>query len=421
MADQKDRFQAWSRKKRIAVKLLLIISGILTGLLITEIALRVVGYSYPEFYTTDAARGYALRPGVEGWYRKEGKTYVRINSAGLRDIEHAKQKPANTLRIALLGDSYAEALQVPLENAFWYVMAQRLEECQAFAGKKIEVINFGVSGYGTAQELLTLRQQVWDYSPDIVLLTVTTNNDITDNSRVLKKTDQVPYFIYRDGQLVPDNSFQQTKTFRLRQSILGRLGAWLMEHLRVIQAVNHALYAFKHYELKQAQNISLNIVEATASAAATEGEKKTVTGEEIGIDNMVYLPPNNPVWNDAWRVTEGLIVLMREEVKSRGAQFLVVTLSNWIQVFPEVKNREAFMQRVGTSDVFYPDRRIRALCEREAIPVITLATALQTYAEQHQVFLHGFGEKLGGGHWNQLGHRVAGETLAREMCDVLRN
>lgn len=70
----------------------------------------------------DEARGYALRPGMEGWFRKEGESYVRINSDGLRDRQHTKAKPENTLRIAVLGDSYAEALQVPMEQAFWAVM-----------------------------------------------------------------------------------------------------------------------------------------------------------------------------------------------------------------------------------------------------------------------------------------------------------
>jgi len=71
---------------------------------------------------------------------------------------------------------------VPVENTFWAVMEDRLKGCNAFAGKQIEVLNFGVSGYGTAQELLSLRQDVWDYQPDMVLLAVTTGNDISDNS-----------------------------------------------------------------------------------------------------------------------------------------------------------------------------------------------------------------------------------------------
>src|SRR5207253_9473107 len=106
------------KKPRLKLrKLLLILFGIGVGLIAAEIGLRVVGYSYPEFYVADDHRGYSLRPGMEGWYRKEGESYVRINSDGLRDREHAKAKPPNTMRIAVLGDSFVEALQVPHEQS----------------------------------------------------------------------------------------------------------------------------------------------------------------------------------------------------------------------------------------------------------------------------------------------------------------
>src|SRR3954466_3584600 len=144
-------------------KLLTIAIGVLVALAITELGLRIGGFSYPIFYTTDPDRGIALKPGQHGWYRKEGESYVNINSAGLRDIEHTLAKPADTFRIAVVGDSYAEALQVPMENAFWHVMQDRLRGCGAFGGMKIEVLNFGVSGYGTAQELITLQKHVWQY------------------------------------------------------------------------------------------------------------------------------------------------------------------------------------------------------------------------------------------------------------------
>src|SRR4029078_8121917 len=131
-----------------------------------------------------------------------------INSAGLRDREHPYAKPPNTFRIAVVGDSYPEAFPVEMQDAFWVLMEKQLQECGAFPGKTIEVINFGVSGYGTAQELITLREQVWKYSPDLVMLTVTTNNDISDNVRVLKKTNRVPYFVFQDGKLTLDDSFK---------------------------------------------------------------------------------------------------------------------------------------------------------------------------------------------------------------------
>jgi lysophospholipase L1-like esterase len=401
---------------------LLALSGLVVALLIAEIALRIIGYSAPYLYMTDQERGIALRPNVEGWYRREGKQYVRINSDGLRDREHSKEKPANRLRIAVIGDSYAEALQVPVESAFWAVMERRLQECQALGGREVEVINFGVSGYGTAQELITLRRHVWDYKPDIVVLAVTTNNDITDNSRALKKSD-IPYFVYGDGGLTLDDSFQNSRTFRLRNSAFDRALNWIRNRSRVIQAVVEAARAIRIHMTRETAQSSPPV----PGQAQTEGTPERPSNrrdpplEEPGIDNLIYREPHDAVWEDAWRVTEGLIKLMRDEVRAGGAKFLVVTLSNGIQVYPNRAARQDFLRRVGASDLFYPDLRLKDFCEREGIPVLTLAPRLQAYADQNNDFLHGFDESIGNGHWNPLGHRVAGEMIAQKLCEGITN
>ncbi|HEX7176474.1 MAG TPA: SGNH/GDSL hydrolase family protein [Pyrinomonadaceae bacterium] len=425
-----------SRASRRA-KLLLALAGVVFGLLLAEVALRATGYSFPEFYTTDERRGYALRPGAAGWYRKEGASYVRINSDGLRDREHAREKPTDTFRIAVVGDSYAEALQVELAASFWAVMERRLQACAAqFAGgRRVEVINFGVSGYGTAQELITLRERVWDYSPDLVLLAFTTNNDITDNSRALKKTDQTPYFVLRDGRLSLDDSFRETRAFRLNRSPLGRLGASLVSGSRVVQLTQQAHAALRAYmkrpraaaasppaqQTARARRQTVLLTHRSAGSSPPQTQPTTTKdgatpGEELGIDNLVYRAPPDQTWGEAWRVTEELLKTMRDEVRGRGAEFLVVTLSNGIQVYPDPAARAAFMQRVGATDLFYPDARVRALGEREGFPVLNLAPALQEYADRERVFLHGFGRELGNGHWNELGHRVAGEMIAENLC-----
>ena len=72
-------------KLKRSTKLLVVCASILFALFVGEIALRVIGYTYPVFYTTDEARGYALRPCMQGWYRKENEVYIKINCAGLRD------------------------------------------------------------------------------------------------------------------------------------------------------------------------------------------------------------------------------------------------------------------------------------------------------------------------------------------------
>jgi lysophospholipase L1-like esterase len=397
--------------KQFRAKLALILFGLLMGLTIAELGLRVAGYSYPGFYMPDATRGHALIPNMEGWYRKEGAAYVRINSAGQRDRERTKTKPPDTIRIAVIGDSYAEAFQVPVEEAFWSIMEDRLRGNGFVPGKQIEVLNFGVSGYGTAAELLTLRERVWDYEPDIVLLAVTTNNDVSDNSRELKRTDEAPYFVYRQENLVLDDSFQTSRAFLLRQSKLSRFGRWIKDHVRCLQAINEAHHGLK--TLLAAWRSRPN----TSSADSVKQSDVKAGSEDLGIDNLIYREPDDQVWKDAWLVTEGLIMAMRDEVNARGAKFVVVTLSNGPQVIPDPKVRQAFMNRLGVDDLFYPDNRIKSLCLKEQVPVITLAPELEAYAEKSGSFLHGFGSDLGNGHWNAAGHRIAGELIAQKLKD----
>ena len=404
------------RPRNLKKKLLLITFGLLFGLLMTEVFLRVIGYSYPLFYTTDYYRGFALQPGVAGHYQREGESDVRINSDGLRDREHARAKPADTVRIAVLGDSFSEAMHVPMEQTFWSLLERKLQECNASPGKKVEVINFGVSGYGTAQELLTLRQKVWDYSPDLVVLAFPTYNDIYDNSRALSRTEEVPYFVYRDGELTYDTSFRDSRTYLHRNSRLNRLGRWLHNSLRVVQLVHYVQFVAKLKLTDWRNRRRLATQNQTKPADASAPTVRNA--EDIGIDNMIYIEPQDDNWKEGWHVTEGLIKQIRDDVAQRKARFLMVTLSNAIQVYPDPVVRQRFVQHVGAGSIFYPNLRLKALAEREQIDFLDLAQPMQVYADQSKVFLHGFGSDIGNGHWNANGHKLAAELIAQKLCST---
>ena len=159
---------SWIR--RAARNAALALGATALALLAGELALRAAGFSFVKFWQPDPLTGSRLRAGVQGWQNDEGRAFVHINSQGWRDREHPLAKPAGTYRIAILGDSYAEAMQVDIERTFWWLLPQKLAACGFAAPREIETLNFGVSGYGTGHELLTLRERVWAYDPDMVLL-----------------------------------------------------------------------------------------------------------------------------------------------------------------------------------------------------------------------------------------------------------
>lgn len=389
-----------SRRQCLA-KCLMMGMGLFVACLILEAGLRIAGFVYGgSFFEGDRVRGWGLRPGAHGWGGGEAKQYIRINSDGFHDREHTVQKPPATLRIAVLGDSYVEAMNVPLERAFPAVLERRLSHCVA-SSKRIEVLNFGVSGYGTAQELLTLRERVWKYNPDIILLAFYTGNDFFDNYRPLNlfDTDQAPYFVYDGQRLVVDNSFRDSWKFSTAYIWFFNVRGTLRNRSRLLEWMAKLLDDRK-------RNVTM-----------TKASHKT---DELGVrdlEDMIYSPPKDEGMKEAWRVTEQLLLLMRDEIRSLGAEFWVTTLANRSQVNPDFRKRQAFMERLGIDTLFYPDQRLRTFAQQAGISTITLAPSMSAYAEAHHVFLNG-GHRipLGEGHWNEDGHELAGRLIASELC-----
>ena len=359
------------------------------ALVLAELLLRVVGFSHPVFAQADSVTGFAHIPGARGWYAAEGRGYVRINSDGWRDKERPFQKPAGVTRIAILGDSYMEAMQVSEDSAFPSLLEHNLN--RTLPGR-YDVLNLGVSGFGTAQELLVLRHSAFAYSPDAVILAFTTGNDVSDNSRAIRRLDYVPYFRFVDERLVLDSSFRTSRGFLARRSWRARVPAFLVQHSRVAQLVR-AAKIFARNARRPAQS---------------------------RVDPEVYLnPPPDSLWAEAWNVTERLVALINVECRARHIPFYVITLSNPEQVTPDAARQRALAAELGVPDLFQPERRLEQAGIRHRFPVLTLAPFLASQAIATQQYYHGFGKYRNRGHWNERGHRAAATLASAWLAERL--
>lgn len=379
-------------------KLLLLFVSLLVGLGVAEVTLRLIGFSYPPFFVADTLLGAKHRPGAEGVYREEGRAYVRINRAGMRaDRDFSLEKPRGTLRIAVLGDSYPEAFQLPADSTFWAVLQRGLTTCHA--GQSVEALNFGVSGYNTLQELLQLRSQVWSYDPDIVLLAFLSGNDVRDHSRGLAGYPR-PYPVLAGDSVLVDNSFRKSRAFRIKSSGPWRLFVGAADRLRLAQLLRRAMY----------------YAAQPAGPAADNGRTP-----ELGLDMQIYAAPGDSTWTNGWAATERLILMMRREVEQKGARFVVLGLSNGDQVHPDSVHRASVAQQLGVPDLWYPERRLQALADSARIEYVPVAPTMAQIAQREKLFLHGFPNlNPGGGHWNEAGHRVAGELATAYLCGSWR-
>lgn len=368
-----------------------------------EIALRTAGVEFDaQLYSPSQKVGWALRPGAEGLVSVETKQYVKINSHGFHDVERAYEKPANTFRIAVLGNSWTEALQVPLEKTYCTVLEKKLAKISCYGEKQVEVLNFGVAGYSTAQELLTLQERVWRYNPDLVILAFYPARDIANNVRELNNAvdpERSPYFVYSEGKLVLDDSFRRLPVLQPRQIALQDLGYVISRRPRVLQAVS-----------------AMQRMAKIRVAMAAEKNKANESGAEK-LEYSNYKAPIVPAMQMGWKVTEDLLLAMRDEVKEHRAEFRVVILATRPQVIPDLQKREELAQRAGVKDFAYADERLNEFGRRAGITMTTLAPPLSSYAEAHQVYLNGFhSSNLGTGHWNETGHRIVAETIAGDLC-----
>jgi lysophospholipase L1-like esterase len=187
-------------RRSILINLSLILISTLLALFLSEIALRLMGfkplYVSPErdrFWKYDSLLGWAHQTGQEGIFETpQFRTVVRINEKGLRDRSHSYERQNDIGRILVLGDSFAWGYGVEESERFSQLLEKSLN---------VEVINAGVSGYSTDQELLWYKNEGIKYDTDFVIL-VLAGNDVGDNDQQLVNTIYYkPKFVLENGQL----------------------------------------------------------------------------------------------------------------------------------------------------------------------------------------------------------------------------
>lgn len=115
---------------------------------------------------------YELRPGVDQLFKR---VPFRTNAHGLRDDPYPYRKPAGTVRVAVIGDSYTMASGVRIEDAFHSILERRFTEEDP--NHPVEFLNFGVGGYSLRHYVAVLRQKAIRYEPDLAIIAFCADND----------------------------------------------------------------------------------------------------------------------------------------------------------------------------------------------------------------------------------------------------
>lgn len=350
-------------KKRF-VQLLIILIVLFAG---AEVALRATGLGDPLWIQPDTWTGWRLRPRTTG---EQNGVRVTTNADGWRDRSRRTAIQTDTISIAVLGDGFTEGRTVNDDETFTAVAERELASCPALKGGKAEIMNFGVSGFGTAQELLALQEYVWPFDPDVVVLAFSPASDLRDNAP--SEEPMKPVATVSGSLLSIDMTFRQSPRF------LGKT-VWFRSLLDDLTAVSRVAQIVRGAPID------------------------TAPFEDIATDDAFVSPSGELA--QLWNVTETLIEAMFAQVKTKDASFLLFTTTQSLQVDPETD------KRTTAKDPFYAENRLKKLGGQVGFPVLALAPTLADRAKESGVAYHD-----DTGSWNAAGHAEAGKELAKALC-----
>jgi len=159
--------------------ILLSISSLLLVFIILEGGTRLymrVNHGYNVLLQPHPTTGWILVPNEEFIYSGAdptcipGKITVRTNSLGHYDYERTPEKPPNTTRIALLGDSFVAAIENPLNRKASQVLQGYLDDENRET--RFEVMDFGVSNHSLGQTLIVYEEHAHLFEIDYTFLLV---------------------------------------------------------------------------------------------------------------------------------------------------------------------------------------------------------------------------------------------------------
>ena len=167
------------RMRRIFFRLILIVLGIGVGLGLSEMIIRAFQLGHTRSVILYNDKIFKLPPHASFMNLDENRNLMETNNLGFHDRE--RQAANDNYRILFMGDSFVEGRQVDTPSLF----TMRLEKKFSDDGKKIEAINGGVPGTGTAYQysLWKIPSLASGRSPGSVPFS---GNDLVDNSTDLK-------------------------------------------------------------------------------------------------------------------------------------------------------------------------------------------------------------------------------------------
>ena len=341
-----------------------------------EAVLGFAGVGQQEILQPDRQIGCVHIPGKKVTWRLEGFSNDSFSSAGLRDVEHQVQKPAGTLRIAFLGDSATEGLQVKMSETFAKKLeAQLIANASDTKQKHVEVLNFGCSSYSTGQELLQFDRQVAKYKPDLTVVLMVLG-DTLENSVDLAHKGQAepkPYF-YLDhaGALKEDDSVLLANASKLAPNPV-------IDFLRRTSCL-YGVWSQINFNWSLTDKLYFRLTHLARDIC------KRLEGKSKAVAAPIYPP------QDQLKVTQALVASFNQRVKANQGKFALM-------VFPDITGSNV----TWANDI----AQLKTQGQSQGFDVIDLNQPFKAQKDPGSLFLEY--------HFSKEGHAVVADTVLQYL------
>ncbi len=386
--------------------------GVLTiGLLIAEAAMRGVR---PDLIPAHKLRsipdpfiGWRFEPGQDfhGVSEYGDPLHVKINRLGFPDVEHEWMPSPGVERAVILGDSFTAGIGVDAPASF--VSVARKELARMAPDRKFELLKFGIPGFGTGNEYLMWKHDAAPFHPQTVFLIFFMGNDVAN---------QLPCFP-RGGMSSPG--------FELRDGTLYALPfqpGFASEKVSLWKRILDASALYRGYRMAE-RNVRTRLGFRHGRKGKAEGESNLPFWKRNGVpmEWQTYQSDHDAEFENAWRVTEALLIQLRKEVENSGASFVVVLLPGMESLDPNLLS-DGLRRYPGSEafsfDVNYPRRRLGQFLDAQKMRCVDMTSILEEQVSKLGLFqiYYRFDQ-----HFAPGGHRIIGETLARYLLQNSKN
>ncbi len=403
-------------KRKILYPILLLSVSICFSLILLEIIIRLFFPLHGRILQVnrymESERGkFARYDPVLGWDGLEGveddfewvdcRHHVRHNKYGYRGFTHGKDRTGKK-RVLVLGDSFTWGFGVEEGELFTSLIERE-------SGGEAEVVNMGVSGYSTDQELLLWEQKGRLWKPDEVVVMVVTTHDHIDSLKEVNYDRGKPRFLVSgDGSLHLSNvpvpvTGDDWNSGPVKITTAKERGEWLHK------LTSHSAFASLLVSAA-ARNDSFRAY--LSDRGLLTGKRHTYTGSSE--THLRYLKDISEGTADEWEVLFKILLNFRESVIASGARFTVVMVSTELQVYPDIWKRFSEHHSINVDERYSPDgpnNILKRWAVKNGVNVIDLLPLFRDAGEGNPYLFFPYN-----GHWTSAGH----ELVAKRLLDAMQ-